>query len=442
MPADRARNESQLPPALAGLDELALDLRWSSSHRANRIWERINAELWAASRNPSSVLKSCGSLELDLLASDESFCALVRECLEDRERRLVEPMWFGRERAASPLRLAAYFSMEFGLSEALPIYAGGLGVLAGDVLKAANDLGVPVVGVGLLYQEGYFRQALDARGMQHELYPANDPSEMPIVRARDLAGGFLRIPLEFPGRTVYLRAWLAKIGRVSLYLLDSNDPANGALDRGITSQLYSAEPEVRWQQELILGLGGWRLMRALHLDPDVLHLNEGHAALAVLERARAIMEDANVSFSVALAVARAGTIFTTHTPVAAAFDRFDPALVVRYLGRYIGDLHAGVDDLLALGREPHGAPDCPHPKIADVSSATARLADVSKHTAVIIPRTQPALHWLGLLLISHLSSGVRRMLARTLASELGQIAASLFSAAEKEGGALCASSNR
>src|SRR5208337_4365608 len=180
-----------------------------------------------------------------------------------------------------------------------------------------------------------------------------------VQRLRGKDGAWIRIPLEFPGRTVYLRAWAVNIGRLWLYLLDSNDPANDPSDRGITAQLYEADPEVRWEQEMALGFGGWRLLRELGLDPDFCHLNEGHAAFAVLERARWIVQEQNVPFDVALTVARAGTIFTTHTPVAAAFDRFDPALVVRYLGRYIGDLHAGVDDLLALGREPHGAPDEP-----------------------------------------------------------------------------------
>ncbi len=356
---NRRPHESRLPRALAGLDELALDLRWSSAHRAERIWRRIDPDLWAASRNPWAVITSCSDLEFERLANDGDFVALVQDSIHDRERRLSDPMWFQNERAQTPLRLAAYFSMEFGLSEALPIYSGGLGVLAGDLLKASSDLGVPVVGVGLLYQEGYFRQALDAGGTQHELYPANDPSEMPIERARDLAGGLLRIPLEFPGRTVYLRAWIARIGRVALYLLDSNDPANSALDRGITSQLYNGDPEVRWEQEYILGVGGWRLIRALRLDPDVLHLNEGHAALAVLERARGIVDDNGVPFSVALPVARAGTIFTTHTPVTAAFDRYDPALVTRYLGRHLSELRVGVDELLSLGREPDASPDDP-----------------------------------------------------------------------------------
>jgi starch phosphorylase len=387
---NRRPDEMRLPPALAGLEDLALDLRWSSAHRAVRIWKRIDTDLWSASLNPWAVLRSCSVLEFERLARDEEFCALVRDSVEHRARQLSDPMWFQRERSQSPLSLSAYFSMEFGLSEGLPIYSGGLGVLAGDMLKAASDLGVPIVGIGLLYQEGYFRQALDAQGGQHELYPANDPSEMPIERARDLAGGLLRIPLEFPGRTVYLRAWIARVGRVSLFLLDSNDPANSALDRGITAQLYNGDPAVRWEQEYILGVGGWRLIRTLRLDPDVLHLNEGHAALAVIERARELIQERKVPFSVALAVARAGTIFTTHTPVAAAFDRYDPALVTRYMARYLTDLGVGMDELLALGREPDANPGDPFNMAYLAIRGSGRINGVSRlHGEVSRPLFSP-----------------------------------------------------
>jgi starch phosphorylase len=208
------------------MDELALDMRLISSHRADRVWHRVNPELWAASRNPWAVLKSIGQAELEELGNDDAFSAEVRTLIEDRRRRNSDPFWFPQSQAAKTLNLAAYFSMEFGLSEALPIYAGGLGVLAGDHMKSSTDLGAPVVGVGLLYQQGYFRQALDAQGNQRELYPFSDPSEIPVQRLRGKDGAWIRIPLYFPGRTVYLRAWAVNIGRLWLYLLDSNDPAN------------------------------------------------------------------------------------------------------------------------------------------------------------------------------------------------------------------------
>ncbi|MCV7345525.1 alpha-glucan family phosphorylase [Mycolicibacterium rhodesiae] len=347
--ADHGTNIA-LPETLRGLDDLALDMRLMASHRADRVWHRVNPQLWAASTNPWAVLKSIGQPELEKLGSDPRFCSEVQALVEDRRSRNSHPFWFPRSPAAKTLSLTAYFSMEFGLSEALPIYAGGLGVLAGDYLKSSTDLGVPVVGVGLLYQQGYFRQALDSQGNQRELYPFSDPSEIPVQRLRGPDDAWIRIPLEFPGRTVYLRAWAVNVGRLWLYLLDSDDPANDPSDRGITAQLYDADPEVRWQQELALGFGGWRLLRELGMDPHVCHLNEGHAALAILERARWIALDHAVPFDVALTVARTGTVFTTHTPVAAAFDRFDPSYVVAYLSPLAAEMQVSVDEILALGR--------------------------------------------------------------------------------------------
>lgn len=343
-----------LPDSLHGLDDLALDMRLISSHRADRVWHRVDPELWAASRNPWAVLKSIGQPELEALGDDPAFSAQVQALIEDRRKRNSDPFWFPQSPAAKDLNLTAYFSMEFGLSEALPIYAGGLGVLAGDHMKAATDLGVPVVGIGLLYQQGYFRQVLDSQGNQRELYPFSDPSEIPVQRLRGPDGAWIRIPLEFPGRTLYLRAWAVNVGRLWLYLLDSNDPANDPSDRGITAQLYDADPEVRWEQEMVLGFGGWRLLRELGLDPYVCHLNEGHAAFAVLERARWIALEHAVPFDVALTVARTGTVFTTHTPVAAAFDRFDPSYVVEYLTPFAAEMQVSIGTILGLGRmHPH-----------------------------------------------------------------------------------------
>jgi starch phosphorylase len=238
------------------------------------------------------------------------------------------------------------------LSEALPIYSGGLGNVAGDQLKAASDLGVPVIGVGLLYQQGYFRQVIDNNGEQQALYPYNDPGQLPIVPLRQENGEWLRLEIALPGYSVWLRAWQVQVGRVKLYLLDSNDAANFAAHRGITSELYGGGPELRLKQELLLGIGGWRLLRALGVKPEVCHLNEGHAAFAVLERARNFMEETGQPFKAALAATRAGNLFTTHTAVAAGFDRFAPALIEQYLAGYAEKkLGIAVDDLLALGRQ-------------------------------------------------------------------------------------------
>jgi starch phosphorylase len=247
--------------------------------------------------------------------------------------------------------MVAYFSMEFGLSEALPIYSGGLGILAGDHLKTSSDLGVPLMGIGLLYQQGYFRQALDASGAQIEFYPYNDPSQLPIVPVRDEEGEWLRIAVAFPGRILRLRAWEAKVGRAKLYLLDSNDPVNRPADQAITSELYGGGPEMRLQQEMALGIGGWRLLNTLGIRVDVCHLNEGHAALAILERVRTVMAETHAPFRVAFAAVRTGNVFTTHTPVPAGFDRFSPALAGQYLSAYADELGLGMDGLLALGRK-------------------------------------------------------------------------------------------
>ena len=271
-----------------------------------------------------------------------------------RERYLSEPSWYAQHYSAGELERVAYFSMEFGLGESLPLYAGGLGILAGDYLKTASDLGVPVVGVGLLYQVGYFRQIVDAGGWQHEMYPYNEPASLPIQPVEARGGGWLHVSLDFPGRTILLRVWRAQVGRVALYLLDSNDPMNSPVDRGITGELYGGDDELRLMQEIVLGVGGWRALEAMELDVDVCHLNEGHAAFLVLERARRFREERDVSFRDALCATRAGNVFTTHTPVAAGFDTFSPALIEKYVpqvGAYLGKLGVSLEELLALGRK-------------------------------------------------------------------------------------------
>jgi starch phosphorylase len=244
--------------------------------------------------------------------------------------------------------------MEFGLGEALPLYAGGLGILAGDFLKTASDLGLPVIGIGLLYQEGYFRQIVDAFGAQHEAYPFNDPGSMPIQPVQAPDGARLHIRLDLPGRTVLLRVWQALVGRVRLYLLDANDPFNSPADRGITGKLYEAGTEIRFLQEIVPGVAGWRAAEALAPEIEICHLNEGHAAFAILERARAYMRRSGLPFWEALWATRAGNVFTTHTPVAVGFDRF-PADVLgkyaRYLEGFLAEAGIEPDELLAPGRD-------------------------------------------------------------------------------------------
>ncbi|MEJ2100290.1 MAG: alpha-glucan family phosphorylase, partial [Desulfobacterales bacterium] len=331
------------------------DLRWSWSHATDPLWERIDPELWNLTRNPWRILQSISSARLEALARDAEYRKQLNEQVMAHRKNLKEPSWFSETHAAAPFTVA-YFSMEFGLSEALPIYSGGLGILAGDYLKTASDLGVPVVGIGLLYQQGYFRQVIDAGGTQLEFYPYNDPSQLPVLPVRDPQGEWLRMALDFPGRQVRLRVWEAKVGRVKLYLLDSNDPANSPADQCITAELYGGGPELRLQQEAVLGIGGWQLLRRLGIKAQICHLNEGHAALAVIERARSFMEESGQPFEVALAATRVGNIFTTHTPVEAGFDRFYPSLVGQYLEAYAEQLGIGLDGLLSLGRrDPRNA---------------------------------------------------------------------------------------
>jgi starch phosphorylase len=339
-----------LPDALQDLATLALDLRWSWHHGADRLWLTVGGEFWQATRNPWLVLESVSEDRLRALAADRGFLEALRVQMAERKTYLASRTWFAQHYADRIDGQIAYFSMEFGLDEALPIYSGGLGVLAGDCLKTGCDLGVPLVGLGLLYQRGYFRQKLNAHGEQIEFFPVNDPTMLPLVPLRDASGAWVRVALELPGRTLLLRTWHGQVGRRSLLLLDSNHPLNDPVDRGITGELYGGDPEVRLQQELVLGVGGWRLLEQLGIECRVCHLNEGHAAFAVLERARHFMHRHATSFREALRATRAGNLFTTHTPVAAGFDQFSPELIRQYLAGYAASLGLDVAELLALGR--------------------------------------------------------------------------------------------
>jgi glycogen phosphorylase len=345
---------SFFPTEIDGFDslaELALDMRWSWNNSADEVWMQLDPVLWDLTHNPWVVLQTVSRDQLQKLLNDRSFREKVDALLQSKHHETHSPAWFQQNHTQPPLTTVAYFSMEFMLSEALPIYSGGLGNVAGDQLKAASDLGVPVVGVGLLYQQGYFRQVIDRNGAQQALSPYNDPGQLPVMPVREPNGEWLRLEVILPGYTIWLRAWQVQVGRVKLYLLDTNDAANFPAYRGLTSELYGGGPELRLKQEMLLGIGGWRLLKALGIKPEVCHLNEGHAAMAVLERARDFMEEHTQSFAAALAVTRAGNIFTTHTPVAAGFDRFSPALMMQYLGWYAKTrLGITFEELMALGR--------------------------------------------------------------------------------------------
>ena len=299
-------NDSNLSPpsktqALDALTRLALDLSWSWDHSADEIWKRLDPELWELTANPWLILQSMSPRKLDALKLEFLTDAPFRQRIEQLLTRLNEknaaPTWFQTAHPSSPLRTVAYFSMEYMLSEALPIYSGGLGNVAGDQLKAASDLGVPVVAIGLLYQQGYFRQELDAHGDQQVLYPVNEPGQLPIRRVRTADGELLRMASDTTwGQD--LDSYLGGAGRTNQAVLTRhNDPANPPSVRAVTSELYGGGPELRLQQEMLLGIAGWRFLRELGIPADVCHLNEGHAAFAVLERARGYMEETGQTFS-------------------------------------------------------------------------------------------------------------------------------------------------
>jgi starch phosphorylase len=343
-----------LPSNIEGMEdlaELALDMRWSWNHAADNLWEQLDPGMWERTHNPWVLLQTIKRSQLELQLSDPAFREKIKALMESRSAADSDPAWFQKSYPAAVLTCIAYFSMEFMLSEALPIYVGGLGNVAGDQLKSASDLGVPVVAVGLLYQQGYFRQEIDQYGTQQALFPYNDPGQLPITPLRLPNGDWLRLKLSLSGSPVWLRTWQVQVGHVRLYLLDSNDAANLPAHREITNELYGGGSDLRIQQEIILGIGGYRLLRALDIQPEVCHMNEGHAAFLVLERARDFMQAAGVSFEAALAVTRAGNLFTTHTAVAAGFDYFSPALMAQFLGDYAqNELGIAFNDLMALGR--------------------------------------------------------------------------------------------
>ncbi|MCS7314353.1 MAG: alpha-glucan family phosphorylase [Bryobacterales bacterium] len=348
-----------LPPRLEPLRRIAYNLWWAWNHDAIELFRRLDSELWETTgHNPVLMLGSISQAQLEAAAHDEAFLAHVERVARDLETYLAgEGSWFRRVYGKADSLSVAYFSAEFGLTECLSIFAGGLGVLAGDHLKSASDLGVPVVGVGLLYQQGYFKQYLNESGWQQEAYEDNDFHNLPIQLLRGPDGNPVLVALEFPGRTVCAQLWQAHVGRVSLILLDTNIPANpNPEDRDITDQLYGGDSEMRIRQEIVLGMGGYRALEALGFDPTVYHMNEGHSAFLALEHVRRLMQRHRLSFEEARQLASPSLIFTTHTPVEAGHDFFPPELMDRYFSGYYPQLGLSRDEFLGLGRRnPHDA---------------------------------------------------------------------------------------
>jgi glycogen phosphorylase len=352
-----------LPEALSALEELASNLRWSWHEPTRVLFEHIAPELWRTSgQDPVALLGEVDPSRLEELAADRDYVAGVNQVRTELRNYLEQPRWYQGLEGAKPKRIA-YFSPEFGIAAALPQYSGGLGILAGDHLKSASDLGVPLVAVGLFYRAGYFSQAISPDGWQRESYPVLDPDGLPLSVLRRADGSAVGVSLALPGdRALHARVWVAAVGRVSLLLLDTDIPENSDDLRMVTDRLYGGGGEHRLLQELLLGIGGARAVKLWSKligaeEPEVFHTNEGHAGFLGLERIASLI-GAGLAFQEALQVARAGTVFTTHTPVAAGIDRFERSLVRRYFDT---DLLPGVDvdDVLALGAENYdgGSPD-------------------------------------------------------------------------------------
>jgi len=354
MPGTRFVLECQpnLPPSLNRLNELANNILYSWDRGIRGLFFRLDPELWESSgHNPKVFLRQVSQEKIERAAKDNVYIERYRRVLSSFDTYMKEHRAKEFNGFLDPKKdLVAYSCAEFGFHESFPIYSGGLGILAGDHCKAASDLGVPFVAIGILYRQGYFRQQIDADGNQIAVYNQSNFSDLPIEAARDEFGKDTYVKVELPGRDVHLKVWVAKVGHISLYLLDSDISENSDEDRKITYQLYGGGHEMRLQQEIVLGIGGFRAKKALGIKPTVWHINEGHSAFQIIERCRELIEKHQLEFHTALEVAAACTVFTTHTPVAAGHDVFDHELIRYYFADYIKHLNISMDEFLALGK--------------------------------------------------------------------------------------------
>ena len=342
----------RVPARLQPLLDLARNVRWTWNRNAVSLFRRIDMQLWEASgHHPMALLANLPPRRLEELARDDAFVAHLDAVQKDLQEYLGRSTWYTSSYEEKFDLRIAYFSLEFGIHECLPFYSGGLGVLAGDHLKSADGLGLPFVGVGLCYQEGYYRQYLNLDGWQQERYPENDFYNMPLSLVKDELGDPVTVQGEYPERAGTARIWKVQIGNVPLYMLDTNVPENNPHDRAITARLYGGDSDMRIRQEILLGIGGVRALDALGYDTTVFHMNEGHSAFLGLERIRKLRESDGLSFDEAVLATSAGNAFTTHTPVPAGNERFPPDLVRSYFKDYVKGLGISLDDLLALGRE-------------------------------------------------------------------------------------------
>ncbi|MCS7220594.1 MAG: alpha-glucan family phosphorylase [Anaerolineae bacterium] len=343
-----------VPTRLSRLNELAYNLWWSWHPAAQALYRDLDPELWErVEHNPVKLLRDLSQERLDAAASDPAYLAAYDQVITAFEAYLTShASCLTQHHPQVRDELIAYFSAEFGLHESLPMYSGGLGILAGDHCKAASDLGIPLVGVGFLYPQGYFRQRIDAHGWQQATYEKIHFSEVPAQPALNSEGQQVMISVELPGRTVYARVWHIQVGRVNLYLLDTDVALNGHSDRELTARLYGGDQETRIAQEFVLGIGGVRALRALGIYPTVWHVNEGHCAFLVLERMRELVAQ-GLSFAAAREAVAANTVFTTHTPVPAGNDAFPFELIDRYFGHFWPQLHIDRETFLSLGRHDY-----------------------------------------------------------------------------------------
>jgi starch phosphorylase len=349
-----------LPEELAALQRIAYNLWWTWEPQAIELFKRLDPELWRETRhNPVQMLGILQQASLDGLKADDGFMAHLAAVDEKLHEYVSGRTWFEKTHNGGSSMQVAYFSMEFGLHESIPLYSGGLGVLAGDHLKSASDLGIPLVGVGLLYRQGYFRQYLNIEGWQQEFYPENDFYNMPLHLERDTDGKPLIVDINYSSRTVHAQIWRIQVGRIPLYLLDTNLEENAQEDREITGQLYGGDFETRIRQEILLSIGGIRALKLLGIEPNVCHMNEGHAAFLAIERIRLLMESEGLNFREAREIIKAGNVFTTHTPVEAGIDHFSPDLLDKYLGKYYQDLGLSSEEFMSLGRQNPANPQEP-----------------------------------------------------------------------------------
>jgi starch phosphorylase len=341
----------EIPLQFSRLRDMAYNLWWTWSPRAHKLFYSIDPDRWVHYRNPIELLVDLDPERWHRLQGDPAFIRAYRHVIERFDSYVApeEPTWFERHHSRYDAGPVAYFSTEFGWHECLQIYSGGLGVLSGDHTKAASDLGLPFVGVGLMYKHGYFRQTVDADGQQQHFYPDYDLHRIPLLPVMGPGGKELQIGVELPGRTVRVRVWKADVGRVPVLLLDTDVPENHAADRPITSILYVRGREMRLCQEIILGLGGFEVLKALGIRPAVWHMNEGHSALLALARMSELMRE-GASIDEARRVAAGKAVFTTHTPVPAGNESFDAGLMRDYLQPWASSAGMDIDALLALGR--------------------------------------------------------------------------------------------